>query len=793
MVSGEDNVGGILGNSYGGSVLGCTNTGSVRGNSNVGGVCGRIVDNTIGYCSNTGSVSGNIFIGGVCGDAEAESPMIMITECFNTGEVNGIQCAGGVCGLNGCGYVANFYNTGAVTATGERYYAGGVCGLNGNGYVANCYNTGEVTATGVNSCAGGVCGFNSGGIVANCYNTGAVTVTVVNSCASGVCGINLDGFVVNCYNTGAVTATGEGSHVGGLIGGNTGTVENCYFLKGSCETAVSENQGTIGEKVLEKTTKQFNSGEVAYLLSQGCTIGEGEKAQTIEGSAWGQKLGTDGDAYPVFSTHKVYKNELYPGCIHEPGTLGYVYENVKNETAYASFTEVTDDAVAPTCGATGLTEGSHCSVCGKVFVEQQTVPATGMHTYGEKVVAPTYGAEGYTLHTCSVCGDSYKDTYTNKKTVPKAAIGSSYTSTGTTITLNWAKVNGVTGYIVYSYDSANSKWVKAATVEGADTLSATVTDLTPGTVTKFKVNAYVVENGKAYYGATSTFLDAAALGNASISQSYTSTGTSITLNWAKVDGATGYYVYKFDKANSKWVLVKTVPGADTLSATITGLKQGTISKFKVKAYLTKGGKTYYGKTTANLDAAALANAKISSDYTSTGTSFTLNWEKVTGATGYNIYKFSGATGKWTLVKTVEGGDVLSAEVTGFTPGSVIKFRVNASITASGKTYEGGWDNSIYAAAIGNASFNESYTSTKTTADVSWGKVDGATGYRVYKYDSASKKWVLVKEVTGEDTTSATVTGLTSKTTTKLKVNAYLTKGTKTYYGKAGTMLSVKTK
>ena len=120
-------------------------------------------------------------------------------------------------------------------------------------------------------------------------------------------------------------------------------------------------------------------------------------------------------------------------------------------------------------------------------------------------------------------------------------------------------------------------------------------------------------------------------------------------------------------------------------------------------------------------------------------------------------------------------------------------RAAASITASGKTYEGGWDNSIYAAAIGNASFNESYTSTETTADVSWGTVDGATDYRVYKYDPASKKWVLVKTVTGADTTSATVTGLTSGTTTKLKVNAYLTKGTKTYYGKAGTMLSVKPK
>ena len=45
----------------------------------------------------------------------------------------------------------------------------------------------------------------------------------------------------------------------------------------------------------------------------------------------------------------------------------------------AAHTEVTDEAVAPTCTATGLTQGSHCSVCETVLVEQEEVAATG-HT-----------------------------------------------------------------------------------------------------------------------------------------------------------------------------------------------------------------------------------------------------------------------------------------------------------------------------------------------------------------------------------------------------------------------------
>lgn len=39
-----------------------------------------------------------------------------------------------------------------------------------------------------------------------------------------------------------------------------------------------------------------------------------------------------------------------------------------------SHARVTDAAVSATCQKTGLTEGSHCSVCGAVLVKQQTVP-----------------------------------------------------------------------------------------------------------------------------------------------------------------------------------------------------------------------------------------------------------------------------------------------------------------------------------------------------------------------------------------------------------------------------------
>ncbi len=97
-----------------------------------------------------------------------------------------------------------------------------------------------------------------------------------------------------------------------------------------------------------------------------------------------------------------------------------VCKGTKTEAVAATgHTSVTDPAVAPTCTATGLTEGAHCSVCNAVLTAQTTVEALG-HNYNNVVTAPTCTAQGYTTHTCSRCSDTYKDTYV-------AATGHSYT------------------------------------------------------------------------------------------------------------------------------------------------------------------------------------------------------------------------------------------------------------------------------------------------------------------------------------------------------------------------------
>ena len=70
------------------------------------------------------------------------------------------------------------------------------------------------------------------------------------------------------------------------------------------------------------------------------------------------------------------------------------------------------EAKTATCTEIGWEAYDTCSRCD--YTTYQEIPAPG-HDYAEEVVKPTCEKDGYTLHTCKKCNDSYKDHWTQKR------------------------------------------------------------------------------------------------------------------------------------------------------------------------------------------------------------------------------------------------------------------------------------------------------------------------------------------------------------------------------------------
>lgn len=97
----------------------------------------------------------------------------------------------------------------------------------------------------------------------------------------------------------------------------------------------------------------------------------------------------------------------------EKGTIRYYCVCGKTKDEEIPLTEheaVIDEAVAATCTKEGKTQGSHCDICNKVIIPQETVPKTDHIAVTDKAVAPTCVNSGKTEGShCSVCKKVLKE------------------------------------------------------------------------------------------------------------------------------------------------------------------------------------------------------------------------------------------------------------------------------------------------------------------------------------------------------------------------------------------------
>ena len=124
------------------------------------------------------------------------------------------------------------------------------------------------------------------------------------------------------------------------------------------------------------------------------------KSSSEEGTVYGSNLFLL--AEPTNDYHFVKWND---DVIDNPRTI-IIASDTSATAIFEEHTVITDAAVEATCTTTGLTEGSHCSVCGVILVAQNTIPALGHTEVIDAAVAPTLTETGLTEGKhCSVCNN----------------------------------------------------------------------------------------------------------------------------------------------------------------------------------------------------------------------------------------------------------------------------------------------------------------------------------------------------------------------------------------------------
>lgn len=244
-----------------------TNNCTVMGQEDTGGIVGCAKIN-LENCENRSSVKGTRNVGGIAGSSFERN----IKCCTNYGTVeNGDdQCIGGIIGYAYGISIEDCANYGKITST--DWYAGGIVGQTlFNGSIQNVFSYGDVTNT--NDKPGIIIGYVRG------------TLT-----AKGIVAYNKEALLNNSF-----------VDINNIVG--TGTLT---FEDGKEEADV----------VKAFTKQQIKSGEVALALNDNKTSGD---------LAWYQKLGENGDAYPVLKS--TGDNTVYHGKECDKITDVYTNDN----------------------------------------------------------------------------------------------------------------------------------------------------------------------------------------------------------------------------------------------------------------------------------------------------------------------------------------------------------------------------------------------------------------------------------------------------------------------------------
>lgn len=421
---------------------------------------------------------------------------------------------------------------------------------------------------------------------------------------------------------------------------------------------------------------------------------------------------SEGDLYFVPSS-KWAEHVFNPDGTYEGGVLLYYYLAETTEREYMKFN-------TPGSGGRLIFDGLFIAKDGNLYY------------FKDGMLDKTFNG------TASYDGISY--TVKAGKAVGLASIPklSSASNTTSGIQLKWSKVTDATGYILYRKTGSGS-WSRIADIKNGSTVSYIDKTAKSGTTYTYTIRAY---SGK-YTSEWKSTKTIKRLADPTVSSASNITA-GVQVKWSKVTGATGYIVYR-KTGNGSWSRVADIKSGTTVSYTDKTAKSGTIYTYTVKAY---SGSTM-GDWSSTKTIKRLADPTVSSASNITA-GVQVKWSKVTGATGYIVYRTTG-NGSWSRVADIKSGSTVSYTDKTAKSGTTYTYTVKAY---SGSTM-GNWSSTKAVKRLSDPKVT-SAAKTSTGTNVKWSKVTGATGYAVYR-KTANGSWSRIANIKSGSTTSYTDT------------------------------------
>ena len=304
------------------------------------------------------------------------------------------------------------------------------------------------------------------------------------------------------------------------------------------------------------------------------------------------------------------------------------------------------------------------------------------------------------------------------------------------IKLSWNKVSGTYGYRVYQKTSNGWKRFK----------DTTATSFTDSAVSANQTKTYTIrcidKNGKIISGFNSKGWSKKYTPVAPTISKLENTSSGIKLSWNKITGVYGYRVYQ--KTSNGWKRIK-----DTTSTSFT---DSAVSANQTKTYtircIDKNGKTISGFNSKGWSKKYTPVAPTISKLENTSSGIKLSWNKIAGVYGYRLY-YKTSSGGW---KRFKDTTATSFTDSGVSPNRTETYTIRC-IDKKGNTISGfnskGWSKK-YTATTPKIT---KLTNTSKGVNVTWNKVTGVYGYRLYrKYAGGS--WTRVKDTTSTSFTDS---------------------------------------